>query len=70
MNEGTINFPVVYGRDTWSFTVMEERRLMVFENRVLWMILGPKREEGTGDWRKLHNEEHHDSYTLPDIRVT
>jgi len=43
---------------------------MVFQNMVLRMILGPKREGGTGDWRKLHNEELHDSCTLPDIRVT
>jgi hypothetical protein len=47
--------------------LMEEHRLMVIENSVLKIILEPKREEGTGDWRKLHNEELHDKYTLPDI---
>jgi len=62
--------PVLYGCDTWSLTLKKEHRLMVFQNMVLRMILGPKREGGTGDWRKLHNEELHDSCTLPDIRVT
>jgi hypothetical protein len=61
---------IVYECDTWSFTIIEEHRLMVFESRVLRMILGPEQEEGTGDWRKQHNEELHDLYTLPDIKVT
>jgi hypothetical protein len=39
----------------------------VFENRVLWRIFGPKRDEVTGDWRKLHNEELHDLYSSPSI---
>jgi hypothetical protein len=45
----------------------EEYRLRVFENRVLRRILGPKRDEGTGEWIKLHNEELHVLYSLPNI---
>jgi hypothetical protein len=45
----------------------EERRLLVFENRVLRRIFGPKRDEVTGEWRKLHNEELRDVYSLPNI---
>jgi hypothetical protein len=45
----------------------EERRLRVFENRVLRRVFGPKRDEVTGDWRKLHNEELNDLYSLPNI---
>ena len=53
----TIILPVVlYGCETWSLTLREERRLMVFENRVLRKVFGPKRDEVTGEWRKLHNE--------------
>jgi len=47
----------LYGCETWSLTWREERRLRVFENRVLRRIFGPKRDEVTGEWRKLHNEE-------------
>ena len=54
----TIILPVVlYGCETWSLTLREERRLRVFENRVLRRVFGPKRNEVTGEWRKLHNEE-------------
>jgi hypothetical protein len=54
----TVILPVVlYGCETWSFTLGEEHRLRVFENRVLRRIFGPKREED-GSWRKLHNELH------------
>jgi hypothetical protein len=42
--------------ETWSLTLREERTLRVFENRVLRRILGPRRDEVTADWRKLHNE--------------
>ena len=53
---GTTILPVVlYGCETWSLTLREERRLTVFENRVLRRIFGPKRYEVTGDWRKLRN---------------
>jgi hypothetical protein len=52
----TIILPVVlYGCETWSFTLREECRLRVFENRVLRRIFGPKRNEVTGEWRRLHN---------------
>jgi len=58
---------VLYGYETWSLTLREERRLRVFENRVLRKVFGPKRNEVTGDWRKLHNEELNDLYSLPNI---
>jgi hypothetical protein len=45
----------------------EERRLRVFANRVLRRIFGPKRDEVTGEWRKLYNEELNDLYTFPNI---
>ena len=54
----------MYGCKTWSLTLREERRLRVFENRVLRSVFGPKREEVTGEWRKLHNEELNDLYLL------
>jgi len=47
---------VLYGCETWSFTSKEERRLRVFENRMTRRIFGPKRDEVTRKWRKLHNE--------------
>jgi hypothetical protein len=58
---------VLYGCETWSLTVREEHRLRVFENRVLRKEFGPKRDEVTGEWRKLHNEELNDLYSLPNI---
>jgi hypothetical protein len=45
---------VLYGCGTSSFTLREERSLGVFENRVPRIIFGPKRDEITGEWRKLH----------------
>jgi hypothetical protein len=64
----TIILPVVlYWCETWSLTLREEHRLRVFENRVLRGIFGPKRDEVTGDWRKLHNGELHNLYSSPDI---
>jgi hypothetical protein len=58
---------VLYGCETWSLTLREEHRLRVFENRVLRRIFGPKRDEVTGEWRKLYNEELHNFYSYPDI---
>ena len=64
----TIVLPVVvYGCETWSMTLREEHRLRVFENRVLRRVFGPKRDEVTGEWRKLHNEQLSDLYSLPNI---
>jgi hypothetical protein len=64
----TIILPVVlYGCETLSLTLREEHRLRVFENRVLSKIFGLKRDEVTGGWRKLHNEELHRLYSSPSI---
>ncbi|KAJ4451496.1 hypothetical protein ANN_02959 [Periplaneta americana] len=64
----TIILPVVlYGCETWTLTLREEQRLRVFENKVLRKIFGAKRDEVTGEWRKLHNAELHALYTSPDI---
>ena len=54
----TIILPVVlYGCETWSLTLREERKLRVSENMVLRRIFGPRRDEVTGEWRRLHNED-------------
>jgi len=53
----------LYGCETWSFTLRDERRLRVFENRVLRRMFGPKRDDVTGEWRELHNEEFNDEYS-------
>jgi hypothetical protein len=59
----TIILPVlVCGFETWSHTLREERKLRVFENRVSRRIFGPRRDEVTGEWKKLHNEELNDLY--------
>jgi hypothetical protein len=64
----TIILPVVlYGCETWSLMLREEHKLRVFENRVLRRIFGPKRDEVTGEWRKLHSEELRNCYSSPDI---
>ena len=64
---GTIILPVfLYECDTCSFTLGEEHRLRVFQNRVL-RIFGPKRDRVTREWRKLHNEELNDLYSSPNI---
>jgi hypothetical protein len=67
-NYKVITLPVVlYGCETWSLTLSMEHRLRVFENRVLERIFGPTRDEVTGGWRKLHNEELRDLYSSPSI---
>jgi hypothetical protein len=53
---------LLHGCETWSLTLREERRPRVFENRVLRTLFGPKMDEVTGEWRKLHNEELIDLY--------
>jgi hypothetical protein len=58
---------VLYGCETWLLTLREVHRLRVFENGVLRRIFGPKRDEVTGEWRKLHNEELRDLYSSPSI---
>jgi hypothetical protein len=55
------------GCETWSLTLKEERRLRVFENRMLRRIFGTKRDEVTGEWRKLHKEELNGLFSLPNI---
>jgi len=64
----TIILPVVlYGCETWSLTLKEERRLRVLEKRMLRRIFGPKRDEVKGGWRKLYNEELNDLFCSPNI---
>jgi len=58
---------VLYGCEFWSLTLREERKLTVFGNMVLRRIFGPRRDEVTGEWRRLHNEELNDLYSLPNI---
>jgi hypothetical protein len=60
---------LLYGCETWCLTLREEHRLRVFENRVLRRIFGPKRDEMTGGWRKLHNEELHSLYKTNSVAL-
>jgi hypothetical protein len=60
---------ILYGCETWSLTLREEHRLRVLENKVLRRIFGPKRDEVTGGWRKLHNEELRDLYSSKSRRM-
>jgi len=62
----TIILPVLlYGCKTWSLALREERKLRVFENMVLRRIFGPRRDEVTAEWRRLHNKELNDLYSSP-----
>jgi len=64
----TLILPVVlYGCETWSLTLREERRVKVFENGVLRRVFEPKRDEVTGEWRKLYNDELIDLYCSSNI---
>jgi hypothetical protein len=58
---------VLYGCDTWSLILKEERRLGAYENRVLRTISGPKRDETVEAWRELHTEVLHNLYSSPNI---
>ena len=55
----------LYGFETWP--LREKHRLRMFENRVLRKIFRPKREEGTGKWRRIHSEELHRQYNSPNV---
>jgi hypothetical protein len=57
----------LYGCETWSLTLREEYRVKMFENRELRRIVGPKRDEVTGGWRKMHNEELHNLHSWASI---
>jgi hypothetical protein len=67
MYRTTILTVVSYGFENWSLKLREESRRRVFENRMLRRIFGLKRDEVTGEWRKLHNEELNDLYCSPNI---
>jgi len=58
---------VLYGCGAWSLTLREECRLRVLESRAVRRIFGPKRDEVTGEWRKLHEEKLNDLYSSPNI---
>ena len=61
---------VLYGCEIWSLTLREERRLRVFENRVMRRVFGLKGDKVTREWRKFYNEELNDSYSSPNtVRV-
>jgi hypothetical protein len=58
---------VLYGCETWSLTLREECILRLFENWLLRRIFRPRRDEVTGEWRKLHNEKLRDLHSTPSI---
>jgi len=69
-NPVTAILPVIlYGCGTWSLTLREEQRLMAVENKVQRRIFGRKRDEITGEWRKIHNEELNDLYSPSIVQV-
>jgi hypothetical protein len=57
----------LYGCETWSLTLREERRLREFANRVLRRIFGPERDEITGEWRRVHIAGVNDLHSSPNI---
>jgi DNA-binding transcriptional ArsR family regulator len=61
----TVVLVALYGYEIWSLTLREERRLRMYENKVLMIIFGPKRDEVAGEWRKLDNEELNDFCSSP-----
>jgi hypothetical protein len=61
---------MAHGCAIWSLIIRKEHRLRVFENKMLRRIFGPKRDKVTGGWRKLHNEELHNSYSSPSMLRT
>jgi len=66
----TFILPVIlYGCESWSTTLANEDKLRVFENTVLRKIDGPKRDEMTGEWRRIHSEELHGLYDSPDVKI-
>ena len=65
----TMILPVLYGCEIWSRSLREKPRLRVSENRVLRRIFGLERDEGTREWRALHNEELNDMYSPNIVRV-
>ena len=62
-----IGSDLYYGCETWSLKLREERKLMLFVNMVLTRVFGPRRDEVKEEWRRLHNEELNDLYSLPNI---
>jgi hypothetical protein len=58
---------VLYRCETWSLALREEQRLWVYENRVLRRVFGPKKDEVTQGWRRLHKEELHNLYSSLNI---
>ena len=69
MNINTHNYTLVVlnGCEIWSLTLRQKHKQQLFQNRVLRKTLGPNRDEITGEWRKLYNEELDDMYSLPNI---